>query len=231
MHYHNDQGAYQSAKLKKPKEEEQNEWLVTYADAMTLILGFFILILSMSIINQNRFEEVAQGLNDGLLKKEQEIKPLKALNANLKYTLLQHSILPQDALEMGDNYLKINLPGSMLFATGSAELGSKSKKLLADIAHNIEGFELPDFNIEIEGHTDNIPINTPRFPSNWELSSSRAISVLHVFLAQGIDGNKLKAIGYADTRPTAPNLDAQGNPIANNQQQNRRVEIKIAKNI
>jgi chemotaxis protein MotB len=229
MRYH-DHGSYKTAKLKKPTEEEQSDWLITYADAMTLILGFFVLILSISIINQGKFEEVSEALNQGLLKKEQENQPLKDLNANLKYTLINHDIAPEAALELGDNYLKINLPGNVLFATGSAELGKDSTQLLADIAKNIQTFELPDYNIEIEGHTDNIPISTTRFPSNWELSSSRAISVLRVFLEQGIDGNKLKAIGYADTRPKVPNLDNIGNGIPANQQQNRRVEIKITRN-
>lgn len=230
MRYH-DHGSYQTAKLKKPKEEEQSDWLITYADAMTLILGFFVLILSISIINQGKFEEVADAINQGLLKKEEQNQPLKALNENLKTTLTNHNVLVQNALELGGNYLKIDLPGNVLFATGSAELGDQSTQLIAAIADNIKAFRLEGFNVEIEGHTDNIPIHTNRFPSNWELSSSRAISVLRVFMEQGVDDNKLKAIGYAETRPKVPNTDDAGNPIPNNQQINRRVEIKIAKNI
>lgn len=221
------------AKPKKCSNEETDDWMVTYADAMTLVMGFFVLILSMSMINQSKFEEVAAAIDEGLLKKEkkQTVSPLNELNKNLSQTLLEHQVLPQEAIEQGDNYLKIDLPGNILFATGSAELGSGSSRLIADIANDINAFSLPEFNIEIEGHTDDIPISTVRFPSNWELSSSRAISVLQVFLAQGVDGNRLKAIGYAETRPKVPNTDAQGNAIRENQKLNRRVEIKIAKNI
>lgn len=221
---------YSKPTLKKPTEEN-DDWMVTYADAMTLVMGFFVLILSMSIINQNRFEEVSQAINSGLLKKEhkQEISPLKDLQTNLSNTLLAFQVLPSEAIEAGDNYLKIDLPGNILFDTGSSELGLKSNNLIAAIAQDIKNFPLPEFNIEIEGHTDDIPISTARFPSNWELSASRAISVLQVFLQQGVDGNKLKAIGYADTRPKVPNTDKIGNPIAANQKLNRRVEIKIAK--
>ncbi|QKI88563.1 OmpA/MotB family protein [Thiomicrorhabdus xiamenensis] len=221
------------AKPKKCSSEESDDWMVTYADAMTLVMGFFVLILSMSMINQSKFEEVSAAINEGLLKKEkkQTISPLNELNKNLSQTLLEHQVLPQEAIEQGDNYLKIDLPGNILFATGSAELGGGSSRLIADIANDINAFSLPEFNIEIEGHTDDIPISTVRFPSNWELSSSRAISVLQVFLAQGVDGNRLKAIGYAETRPKVPNKDAQGNAIKQNQKLNRRVEIKIARNI
>lgn len=223
---------YKPIELKKPKKEN-DEWMVTYADAMTLVLGFFVLILSMSMINQSRFEEVSEAINQGLLKKKEqkEVSPLKDLRENLSDTLLQFQVLPSEAIEAGENYLKINLPGNILFETGSAELGQKSSELIAAIANDFKQFPLPEFNIEIEGHTDNIPIRTVRFPSNWELSSSRAISVLRVFLEQNVDGNRLKAIGYADTRPKVPNTDQIGNPIPVNQKLNRRVEIKIAKNV
>ncbi|WP_130538019.1 flagellar motor protein MotB [Thiomicrorhabdus indica] len=223
---------YKPVELKKPKEEN-DEWMITYADAMTLVLGFFVLILSMSMINQNRFEEVSEAINQGLLKKKEqtEISPLKDLRANLSETLLEFQVLPSEAIEAGENYLKIDLPGNILFKTGSADLGLKSSELIAAIANDIKDFPLPEFNIEIEGHTDDIPISTVRFPSNWELSSSRAISVLRVFLEQNVDGNRLKAIGYADTRPKAPNTDKIGNPIPANQKLNRRVEIKVAKNV
>lgn len=221
---------YKPAKLKKP-QEENDEWMVTYADAMTLVLGFFVLILSMSIISQNKFEEVSEALNDGLLKKQdaQQISPLNDLKSNLSETLIQYQVLPSEALELNENALKINLPGNVLFDTGSADLGFKSRELIAAIANDIKAFPLPGFNIEIEGHTDNIPISTTRFPSNWELSASRAISVLQVFLQQNVDGNRLKAIGYADTRPKQPNTDKLGSPLPANQKLNRRVEIKIAK--
>lgn len=221
---------YKKAELKKP-QEEHDEWMITFADAMTLVLGFFVLILSMSIINQNRFEEVSGAINQGLLKKEQhQESPFKDLQADLSKTLLQHKIFPTEAIEIGENYLKIDLPGNILFATGSAELGLKSHELITAIAADFKRFPLPGFNIEIEGHTDDIPIKTVRFPSNWELSASRAISVLQVFLQQGVDGNRMKAIGYAQTRPKVPNSDAIGNPIVENQQLNRRVEIRIARN-
>lgn len=225
---------YQPTPLKKSKEEEDgNEWLITYADAMTLILGFFVLILSMSIINQSKFADVSEAIAQGLLKKEVPLieSPFKALNTRLRNTLIEYDILPEQALMQEKDSLKIDLPGHILFATGSSQLQPSSQRLIADLARDIRAFDLQDFSIEIEGHTDDIPIQTERYPSNWELSSSRAIQVLQVFLEQGVDGNKLKAIGYAQTRPKVPNREANGQALPDNQQLNRRVEIKIARNL
>ncbi|WP_319380825.1 flagellar motor protein MotB [Thiomicrorhabdus sp.] len=221
----------QENKLSKPTEEESDEWMVTYADAMTLILGFFVLILSMSVIQQSKFEVISKGINEGLLKKEPtaQLSPLADLQKNLSDTLVDHQMIPDEAIESGENYLKIDLPGRILFATASAELSPGSQHLVEEIATKIKNFPLEGFEVEIEGHTDNVPIHCERFASNWELSSSRAISVLQVFLEAGWDKHKLKAIGYADSFPKVANLDAQGHAIPENQQQNRRVEIKISK--
>ncbi len=218
-------------KLGKPSEEESDEWMVTYADAMTLVLGFFVLILSMSVIQQSKFEVISKGIDEGLLKKQPtaQLSPLADLHKNLSDTLVEHQMIPDEAIESGENYLKIDLPGRILFATASADLNPKSLELVEEIAKKIKNFPLDNFDVEIEGHTDNVPIHCERFASNWELSSSRAISVLQVFLDAGWDKHKLKAIGYADSFPKVANLDEQGHAIPENQQQNRRVEIKISK--
>ena len=89
--------------------------------------------------------------------------------------------------------------------------------------------EFRDYAITVEGHTDDTPIHTAQFPSNWELSTARAAAVVHFLLDQGIPARKLRAAGYADTFPKLPNRDADGNPIPENQAQNRRVVIKLEK--
>jgi chemotaxis protein MotB len=83
------------------------------------------------------------------------------------------------------------------------------------------------YNIEIEGHTDDDPISTAHYPSNWELSAGRAAGVVRYFISQGIDMERMKAIGYAETQPKLPNRDAEGNPIKENQSENRRVIMRI----
>jgi len=95
------------------------------------------------------------------------------------------------------------------------------------MAVDLRSNRFKDYQITVEGHTDDTPISTARFPSNWELSTARASAVVHFFLDQGIPALKLRAAGYADTFPKAPNRDVNGIAIPQNQSQNRRVVIKL----
>jgi chemotaxis protein MotB len=91
----------------------------------------------------------------------------------------------------------------------------------------MKGIEYYKFAVDIEGHTDNIPIKTLQFPSNWELSVSRATNIVKYMIEKGIPSERLKAAGYADTKPKAPNIDDAGNPVPGNQAKNRRIVLKI----
>lgn len=219
---------------RKPKkgEENQDDWLVTYADSITLLLAFFVLILSVSDINQEKFEAINQSLNDNLLNKQasEVVNPLTDLETQLSSVLTAYEINPNKAITLKDNNLRIDLPGEVLFATASAELELNSTHLLQDLAQALRDFPLPNYSIEIEGHSDDNPISTLKFPSNWELSSARAISVLKLFMEAGVDKDKLKAIGYADSRPKVANRNALGESLPDNQTLNRRVEIMVTKN-
>lgn len=216
--------------LKRTKvESETEDWLITYSDAITLLLAFFVLILSVSEINQSKFEQVTKSINEDLLEKEEYRSPLLDLENSLSFVLIQNNIELESAITTSDNFLKIDLPSEILFESASSELEPGSVRLLSEIADRIKSFNLNNFDIEIEGHSDDSPINSLRYPSNWELSSSRAIAVLRIFIQRGVQQTKLKAIGYAETKPKVPNRDSLGNPIKNNQKLNRRVEILIAK--
>ena len=210
-------------------DDSNDEWLITYADEVTLILAFFVLIFSISEISQTKFEALQTSLGHELLKKE-TVNPLEKLESDLTEILNQYEISPDQALNLNENELRIDLPGELLFESASTRLAPESQRLIRALADEIKAFPLPNYLIEIEGHSDDVPIQTTRFPDNWALSSGRAISVLKIFFESGIDKEKLKAIGYADTRPKAPNRDAFGRAIPKNQAENRRVEIKVARN-
>ena len=114
----------------------------------------------------------------------------------------------------------INIDNSILFDSGQAMLKKKVRKSLVKIARAINKY--PENNIQIEGHTDNVPIHTERFPSNWELSSARALAVLRFFVDQtDMDPRKLSAVGYGEYHPLAPN------DTKDNKRMNRRVDIVI----
>ena len=100
---------------------------------------------------------------------------------------------------------------------------------LIELSEVLQSLPDGDYQVEVEGHTDNVPINTARFPSNWELSSLRAINVAHIFEDTGIQKDRLSAIAYADTRPEAPNTDTNGINIPENQAKNRRVVVHVTR--
>lgn len=116
----------------------------------------------------------------------------------------------------GREGLTLRIADNLLFASAQAELMTEGMQLISQLIQLLADFE---GEISIEGHTDNIPISTERFPSNWELSSARAISVLKFLEQDGIAANRMRAIGYAETRPLQDNVSAQGRAA------NRRVEL------
>ena len=134
-----------------------------------------------------------------------------------------------DIEQKGDRITTLEISSAAFFDSGSAALSQAGESILRDVTVDLKSDKLKDYEITVEGHTDDTPINTARFPSNWELSTARASAVVHYFLDEGIPALKLRAAGYADTFPRAPNRDANGNAIPENQTQNRRVVIKMEK--
>lgn len=131
--------------------------------------------------------------------------------------------------EKGDKITIMEMNSSTSFERGSATLNEAGKAVLKDVFAKIQTESFKDYQITVEGHTDDTPIKTVQFPSNWELSTARASAVVHFFIEQGIAPQRLRAAGYADTFPKLPNKDADGHPLPDNQAQNRRVVIKLEK--
>jgi flagellar motor protein MotB len=129
----------------------------------------------------------------------------------------------------GDRITTFEMGSAAFFDSGSASLSDGGKAILRGILDPLTAALAEGYRIRVEGHTDDTPIDTPQFPSNWELSGARASAVVHFFLEQGIPAQRLRAVGYADTEPKVANRDAAGNPIPANQAENRRVVIKLEK--
>ncbi|HZD04137.1 MAG TPA: OmpA family protein [Longimicrobiales bacterium] len=117
----------------------------------------------------------------------------------------------------------IQLPQDVLFASGSATLGAEGRRTLQRVGEVLSGLE--DRAFQVEGHTDNVPISTERFPSNWELSSARALSVVRVLVEAGVPAANLSGAGYGEHQPVASNDDAEG------RRRNRRIEIVMLPNL
>lgn len=228
--------------ITKRRPDEGEDWALTLADMMTLLLCFFIIIVSISVVDKERFDAVAESMGEAMGPKptepraENEIPdevrapvhtgPPKQLD-QVFFELQQRFGDDVEAVEVAERKrgFAITLSGPVFFELGSAELTAVAYKHLQGVATALAGL---DYDIEVEGHTDNIPMHSIKYPSNWELSSARAASVVRFFANRGFDDEAMRVVGYADTRPILPNEDELGRPIPTNQLQNRRVVILVS---
>lgn len=190
-----------------------NRWVVSYADLITMLLALFMVLFALS---QNVTKSQAKIISEtSAIAEIEQLEELKALfsekvakNENIKY------------LNDGRG-LVIRLNNSVLFDTGSAIIKEDALKTINEI---IETVSQIDNNVVVEGHTDSTPINTDKFPSNWELSTARATNIIAYMIKSGsINPKRLSAVGYGEYMPIADNTSNEG------RLQNRRVDIIILK--
>ncbi len=244
------------SKLRKERHQS-GSWELSLADMMTLLLCFFVILLSVSQFNPNKFDEVAQSMQKAMQKKKPKQSPpptpapktptpqpqlteqTSEFRAQIKHkermktlkelqTELTRKLLTQkDSVEIHtrDNVVAIDLRGSAFFNSASAELAKPAAQILQNIASSLAG--LP-YIITIEGHTDDAPITSWLYPSNWELSAARASRVARFLIDSGIPKTHIKVMGLADTVPLVPNVDTNGVPIVENRARNRRVSILVS---
>ncbi len=239
-------------KLRRYEYENHERWLISYADFITLLFAFFVVMYAISSVNEGKYKVfsaslitvfgengkaksesvVALGEQEALLKalldrrnyrqaeerqrKQQEFMQVVAKNLNRVMTPLVNSGQVNIATTKRGIELEIN--ASVLFREGEAGLQDDAAKILAEVAQVLVQ---SDQAIEVEGHTDSTPINTPQYPSNWELSSARACSVVRLFIERGVAATRLTAVGSADNLPVA------SNDIPDGRARNRRVTVTI----
>lgn len=247
------------ARRRRPSEHEHENterWLVSYADFITLLFAFFVVMYSLSSINEGKYRVLSDSLvqafrSAGISARDQSaitapvIVPPGSSGAPIKRSAVngkQGETREKAAQRMrdiasdirrvlepltGDGQVRVTegafgvtveINASALFSPGEAVLGAEANTALRAVASVIAPAGFP---IMVEGHTDTTPISTLRFPSNWELSSARASSVVRLFIENGIAPDRLTAAGYADQRPVADNDTDAGRA------RNRRVAIMI----
>ncbi len=204
----------------------EGAWLLTYADMITLLMALFLLLFSMSDINPSKFEETTANIS----KQMTGTKPEMPINDVIKKMI---EAIKQKKLE---NSVKVSTDGAgvviefqsgLLFAIGEDKVQQNALPILDELIKIMSSKEYERYGIEVEGHTDDIPIKSERFPSNWELSSARATSVTKLFVNNKYDIRRLRAVGYGESQPIVANRDSNGTPISENQAKNRRVVVRM----
>ncbi len=221
------------------RTEEQNtngaKWLTTFNDLITLLMVFFVLAFSMGTVDRKKMKEFAYNLQGGIgvleagnrvgISIKPEFKQKKVPQSALNNGILNktddsiNSIASEDGVNANrtDEGIIIRLNSAILFDSGVAKINGRAFEVLDKISRIIKRLRCP---VRIEGHTDNVPISTGQFPSNWDLSVARAVSVLKYIVKSGkIQACRLCAAGYGDSRPIA------ANDTPDNRAKNRRVEI------
>jgi chemotaxis protein MotB len=226
--------------------DDEATWLVTYADLMTILLVFFVLLYTLAFYEKETYRhaietikvelEANENLIDlmelmeipetmdtqitieditGLYSRDKSLfkKITKFARANSQKQNISTRIL--------DGKVIVSVKGKALFNSGSASLNSPAVSIFDEIIQILDDY--PEYNINIKGHTDNIPISTDIFPSNWELSAVRATTVLKYLVSKGVNPKRLTATGFGEIMPLVPNNSE------NNRAKNRRVEFVLEK--
>ncbi len=215
-------------------------WMVTYSDMITLVLAFFILLFSFSVIDDAKFFEVLSSLrvsflgSEGILPGSQrpsladddapedssQLDELIITYINILNYIEESDLTGSMEVHLEERGIVIAIPDALLFAPAEAELKNEAQEMLVEVAGLLDQV---GNQIIVEGHTDNVPINTLLFPSNWELSVARAVTVTRFLVeARGLDPLRFVAAGYGEFHPITTNLKSEGRA------KNRRVNIVIS---
>jgi chemotaxis protein MotB len=213
-------------------EPEDDGWLITFADMAVLLMCFFVLMFAMSSPDKAQFDLISKALMDEGFSSRQDVPtddPYEKLKSQLATALNAQGFGKDMVVDASHRSIEVELAAGAFFQSGTAKFSAKALPMLKVMSDQLMPLADKDVVIEVDGHTDDAPVANEQFPSNWELSSARASNLVRYFITQGFPANKLRAVGLADTQPKAPNRDAKGNPIAVNQELNRRMVMKMLK--
>lgn len=253
-------------KISPESTPNKERWLISYADFITLLFAFFVVMYSVSSVNEGKYKVLSDTFTGVFNAPQRSVQPVvvglqppvvpeqrpqdvipppvaevpqltqsdinaeaesaartEALQSMANQLALEFDQLISQgvvSLETSNQWIELNLPNSMLFGSGDAEPHYDSFEVIEKIAGVLRG---KDNAVKVEGFTDNQPIRTSRFPSNWELSTARAAAVARMLTMEGVEPERLAAVGYGQYQPVARNDTEQG------RRRNRRVVLLISR--
>ncbi|MCM2276856.1 MAG: OmpA family protein [Oligoflexia bacterium] len=208
---------------------DEGNWLISYADMMTLLCGFFIMLFSMAKLDDNKYEKVKEAMSKSF-GVEYNGPATTELSRFLTAVLNESGIDKEATIRSDATGVTVAFQSTVFFDTLSAEVRPQGRIVLERLIQAISDRQSgsnKQYRIVVEGHTDSRPILGGTFPSNWELSGARAARVVRMFLARGFGAERLTAIGYGDTRPVVPGRSPAGSWDEEALAKNRRVVLRI----
>ncbi len=231
-------------------KDNNERYLLTYADLMNLLLILFIILFAMSQVDTVKFQQLSQSLSSAfgsgqppsvvqggesgnslinfpaimpspVIPSQIEEEQISAVAGEVEKMVKSEGLEGNVDVKLQERGVVISINERLIFKSGSSEIERESQDKVIKIGRDILG-KIPNNHIRIEGHTDNVPIKSPRFPSNWELSAARATNVVRILVEQaGINPSLISAVGYGEFTPLVPNTSDA------NREKNRRVDIVI----
>lgn len=212
---------------RRPAEEDNShEWLMTFSDAVTLLLAFFVMLVSFSKVDLVTFEQVQAGIARDLGQRT-VARPAAQLRAQLEAMVDSLGVADAVQVDTFDRGITLELAAISFFRSGSAEIRPQARTILDRISETLVAPRYSNFKIAIESHSDDTAPTVARYATNWELTGARAANIVRVFAENNIPERRMRAVAFADTMPKLANRDAAGNPIPENQSKNRRIVIRI----
>ncbi len=234
------------SRRKREEHDNHERWLISYADFVTLLFAFFVVMYAISSVNEEKYKTFSNSLSiaftqhassspasisqpslnalannrDGRMAAQQRKirEEMKSVSESLQKALGPEIAQGQIGLHQTARGMEVDIRASALFGEGDDKLQGDAKQTLQKLA---EVLSRENQSVEVEGHTDNVPIKNAKFPSNWELSSGRAGSVVRTLASFGVPENRMTAVGMAANQPIVPNDTPE------HRAQNRRVSITI----
>lgn len=217
---------------------DNHRWVISYADFITLLFAFFVVMYAISSVNISKYKSLSEGMKSAFNNKDQnkatqstdnlqdgpeEKKTKGTYNDGLEDLNKSLSELEDGDYKINrqDGWIELQISAGSLFDSGSADLKPEALIKLMKLAGKIKS--LP-YTVVVEGYSDNVPITSPQYPSNWELSATRAAVVGRILNSYGISTDRIVVTGYGEQYPVSDNFTEEG------RSKNRRVNIVIAKN-
>lgn len=212
---------------RRPVEEDNaHEWLMTFSDAVTLLLAFFVMLVSFSKVDLVTFEQVQAGIARDLGQRT-VARPAAQLRAQLEAMVDSLGVADAVQVDTFDRGITLELAAITFFRRGSAEIRPQARPILERISETLVAPRYSHFKIAVEAYSDDTAPTVMRYATNWELTGAQAAAIVRLFAEKDIPERRMRAVAFADTNPKLPNRDAAGNPIPENQSKNRRIVIRI----
>ncbi len=221
-------------------------WVITFADMVTLLMVFFILLFAIGTVEQEKWRQIKESLREALgadsveelgtrqgldvIQTQVDDQTVHAVDevgamvnremediiSEVEEFVFKNKLSGEVRVSSDERGAVITISDVVLFPAGSADMTPKGRTTLRQVFDLLKQF---NYNVKVEGHTDNTPIHTLRYPSNWELSAFRAAEVAHMLIDDGYPPERLSVEGFAEFRPKVPNNSVENRAI------NRRIEV------